>query len=123
MQIPQLLEAMKLEQYRDTFVQQEIDGQLLADSCDELVLEHDLKVSSKLHRARLLRVIRGQRSAVDILQGNSEEHTEHHSASDILQYDFGYHSAVAGLHGEEDSNRHCSPIESFHGSSDEDDAD
>ena len=67
-QILQLLEAMKLEKYHDTFIQQEIDGQLLADSCDELVLEHDLKVSSKLHRARFLRVIHGQRSAVTILQ-------------------------------------------------------
>ena len=60
---------MNLEQYHDTFVRQEIDGQSLASRSDESVLERDLKVSSKLHRARLLRVIRGQCSAVDILQG------------------------------------------------------
>ena len=67
-QILKLLEAMNMRQYQGVFMQEQIDGEVLCE-CDDTVLGNDLKVSSKLHRTRLLKVISGRHSVRNILEG------------------------------------------------------
>ena len=59
MQVLTLLDLMGLRTYQDKFVQEQVNGEILAD-CDEEVLKTDLGVSSKLHRMRILKVISGE---------------------------------------------------------------
>ena len=54
-----LLDLMGMKQYQDNFKAEQINGEILAD-CDEEVLKNDLKVTSKLHRMRLLKLISGK---------------------------------------------------------------
>ena len=54
-----ILDAMGLQQYRDHFKVEQISGEILSE-CDEDMLAHDLRISSKLHRMRLLKVISGK---------------------------------------------------------------
>ena len=63
-----MLEAMKIGQYKDTFLAEQISGEILAE-CDEEVLQHELGMSSKIHRIRLMKVITGQHSAKDFIKG------------------------------------------------------
>ncbi len=57
-----------MAQYQDRFAQECIDGGILA-MCDDETLEKELGVSSRLERLRLMRIIRGERSAKSILEG------------------------------------------------------
>ena len=59
---------MNLSQYKEVFQHEQIDGDTLAD-CDEVVLLHELNVSNKLHRTKLMKVITGRYSACTILEG------------------------------------------------------
>ena len=68
LQLIRLLEAMGLEKYSETFRQQQINGDLLSD-CDDELLKNELTILSRLHRMRLLRVISGQYSVMDIMAG------------------------------------------------------
>ena len=58
---------MNLQQYQDTFKSEQIDGEVLAE-CDEAVLEHELGITSRLHRLRLMKIITGQSSAAVFLE-------------------------------------------------------
>lgn len=68
-QVQRLLEVMGLEEYQEAFRRQQLNGDLFSD-CDEDILVNELKVTSRLHRMRLMRVISGQYSVQDILSGN-----------------------------------------------------
>ncbi|XP_064390595.1 uncharacterized protein LOC135338393 isoform X2 [Halichondria panicea] len=69
-QVITLLEAMgpSLARYKETFSQEDIDGDLLA-LCTEEVLENDLGIKHKLDRLKLMQVIRGTKSVESIMQG------------------------------------------------------
>ena len=58
MQVIQLLQQLGLEQYEPSFLREGITGELLLE-CDEDLLQNELEVKSKLHRLRLLRIIKG----------------------------------------------------------------
>ncbi len=58
-QVLELLECMGLKQYQDHFKSEHISGEILAE-CDDDMLEKDLRVTSKLHRKRLLKIISGK---------------------------------------------------------------
>jgi len=60
---------MGMEQYRETFIKQQINGDILTD-CDDDILKNELKITSRLHRIRLLRIISGQYSVQEIMSGN-----------------------------------------------------
>ena len=55
-------------QYQDKFVQECIDGGILLE-LNEDTLEKELGISGRLERMRLMRIIRGERSAKSILEG------------------------------------------------------
>ena len=59
---------MKLSQYKENFSDESIDGEVLAE-CDETILEEELSVRNKLHRARLMKVISGKHSATSLSKG------------------------------------------------------
>ena len=67
-QILDLLSAMNLQQYHDAFIREQIDGDVLAE-CDEVVLEHELGIASKLHRTRIMKIVSGHSSAIALLEG------------------------------------------------------
>lgn len=69
-QIQQLLVAMKLDQYKEAFASECIDGGILQELGEDL-LQEELGVASRLHRLRLLRVINGVQSAEELLRGLS----------------------------------------------------
>ena len=58
---------MKLPQYKATFEQEQVDGTILAE-CNEAMLESDLNITKKLHRVRLMYIIRGIHSVQSILE-------------------------------------------------------
>ena len=60
---------MNLEQYIETFRLQHINGDILSD-CDDDILANELQINSRLHRLRLLRIISGQYSAMDMMSGH-----------------------------------------------------
>lgn len=68
MQIQSLLQTLNLTQYLKIFCDEGIDGWLLSE-CDEQILEHELGISSAIHRAKLMKIIAGRQSAVDIVKG------------------------------------------------------
>ena len=57
-----MLDAMNLGQYKEDFMKELVDGEILAD-CNETMLEQDLHVTSAIHRNRLMKVITGKHSA------------------------------------------------------------
>ena len=59
---------MNLGQYKEHFMAEQVDGEILAE-CDDVMLEKDLHVSSAMHRTRLMKVITGRHSALSFLQG------------------------------------------------------
>ena len=63
-----LLKAMGLEQYSQSIAQEHITGDVLLE-CTEGILEKELKIASKLHRVRLMKLIDGSHSAKSILTG------------------------------------------------------
>ena len=60
---------MGLEQYTPTFKHEQINGDILS-TCDDGILKDELKIASRLHRIRLLRVIDGNYSIHDIMSGH-----------------------------------------------------
>ena len=60
---------MDMRKYQKKFAQESIDGALLLQ-CDELTLQNELEVTSKLDRVKLIKVITGQHSALRILEGD-----------------------------------------------------
>ena len=67
-QILTLLENMNLGQYKRCFLRERIDGEILAE-CDEKVLLHELDVHSEEHRRQIMNVITGKQSVTLILSG------------------------------------------------------
>ena len=68
LQILTLLDIMKLSQYKEGFLEVNIDGAILAE-CDEPLLEEELQIKNKLHRNRLMKVIIGRYSAQNLTHG------------------------------------------------------
>lgn len=66
-----LLDAMGMKQYTAAFKNEDINGKVLLE-CDDSVLANDLRVSSKLHRIRLLKVVSGEFSAKEIIQKSKD---------------------------------------------------
>ena len=62
-----------MKKYQKNFVKESIDGVILVE-CDEPILQHELGVSSKQDRIKLMRIISGQCSALSIL--NRDMHSE-----------------------------------------------
>lgn len=58
-EILDLLHKMNLSQYIPIFEKESVNGKLLL-LCDDSILENDLKVTSKLHRIRLMQLIEGK---------------------------------------------------------------
>ena len=67
-QVLRMLVNMGLERYTPTFSQEQINGDILS-TCNDAHLNEDLKITSGVHRMRLLRVIEGTYSAQDIMTG------------------------------------------------------
>lgn len=69
LQILRLLDVLGMRKYQEEFARESIDGMILAE-CDELVLQHELGVSSKQDQMKLMRIISGHQSALSILEGS-----------------------------------------------------
>jgi hypothetical protein len=69
-QVRQLLEAMNLTQYQNKFASEGIGGDILMELEDQ-DLQNDLGMKSKVHRVRLMKIIKGQHSAKNILEGEN----------------------------------------------------
>ena len=54
--------------YRDSFAREGISGDVLLE-CDDRILEHELGVSLRIHRIRLMKLITGKHSAEAYLTG------------------------------------------------------
>eukprot|EP00731_Ephydatia_muelleri_P038598 Em0820g2a len=54
-----LLSSMEMDQYRETFAAERVDGKIFAE-LDETVMEQDLKITSSTDRLKLVMVINGQ---------------------------------------------------------------
>jgi len=67
MQILSLLAALNMTQYKPTFSEEQVDGEILCE-CDEEVLRTELNISSLIHRKRLLAIINGSQSPVSVIQ-------------------------------------------------------
>ena len=65
-EVLELLEAMQLEEYKESFKSEKIDGEVFS-SLTEADLMHELNIQKRLHRVRLMKVIEGVYSASDIL--------------------------------------------------------
>ena len=65
-EIIQLLESMQLDEYKESFKKEKIDGEVLS-SLTEADLLHELNIQKRLHRVRLMKVIEGVYSASEIL--------------------------------------------------------
>lgn len=63
-----MLDAMGLGQHRDTFLGEQINGEILME-CGEEILEKELRISSRLHRVRIMKLISGEHSAERLLDG------------------------------------------------------
>ena len=65
-EVLELLEGMQLEEYRESFKKEKIDGEVLSSLTEEDLLQ-ELNIQKRLHRVRLMKVIEGVYSARDIL--------------------------------------------------------
>ena len=65
-EVQQLLLAMNLAKYRDVFLDEQIDGEILSSLGESELRE--LGVSTGVHRIRFLKLIEGRHSAEDILK-------------------------------------------------------
>ena len=63
-----MLDKINMKKYQDKFAQEGIDGALLLD-IEETTLETELGITSKLDRVKLMKIIRGERSAKSVLEG------------------------------------------------------
>jgi hypothetical protein len=62
---------MGMGQYVEVFERERISGEVLADMDDEMMT--DLGISSKFHRMRLLKVIRGEHSSAKQILSRGEK--------------------------------------------------
>ena len=62
-----------MSKYKQRFAEEEIDGDLLINGCDDDFLKDQLGMSYKLHRRKLLRLISGEYSAEDVFKQKSSE--------------------------------------------------
>ena len=67
-QVIKMLEMMNMRKYQDRFAQEGIAGDVLCE-IEEAVLEENLGVTRKLDRIKLMKIIRGERSAKSVLEG------------------------------------------------------
>ena len=65
------MDCLKLSAYSEAFRKEGITGDLLLE-LDELALEQDLGVSSRLHRLNIMRFITGKYSARSSLQEDGD---------------------------------------------------
>ncbi len=56
-----LLDKIGLAQYKGKFIEEKISGGLLSE-LDADILEHEMGITSKLHRLKLIRIIEGRES-------------------------------------------------------------
>ena len=63
-----MLEMMNMRQYQARFAEEGIDGDMLCE-IEESVLEANLGVTRKLDRIKLMKIIRGERSAKSVMEG------------------------------------------------------
>ena len=61
---------MNLSRYQAKFASENVTGDILIELGDK-DLENDLLIKSKIHRVRLMKIIEGQHSAENILEGES----------------------------------------------------
>lgn len=52
---------MGLKAYHDSFIEEQVNGEILSECDDEMLLK-DLKVASKLHRVKLMKIITGEKT-------------------------------------------------------------
>ena len=57
---------MGLQQYAATFSRELVDGRLFFE-LDDTMLEKDLGITNRLHRLRMMRIIRGDQHVNDFL--------------------------------------------------------
>ena len=69
--IMQLLDAMKLGEYKDAFEREMIDGEIMCALSEDMLL-NDLKIEKQLHRLRLMKLISGQTSSRKFLDGSQD---------------------------------------------------
>ena len=72
MQVLHLLTVLGLSQYKKRFQKERINGRFLLE-CDEDILKHNLGVSNKLHRLRLMMYITGKQCAHSTLDQQERE--------------------------------------------------
>ena len=65
-----VLDAMNLSMYRENFQQELIDGELLSEFTEDMFIE--LGVKSKMHRLKLMRVVKGRKDVSSVLNKNEE---------------------------------------------------
>lgn len=62
-----MLDKLGLGQYKDTFRNEAINGTIFID-LDEEIIENELKVKSKIHRIKIMRLVTGKQSVTDLLR-------------------------------------------------------
>ena len=70
MQVLLILDYLNLKQYKDSFSAEGIDGHIFTQLDDE-ILEQDLGIHCKLHRLKLLNVISGKTSAMQLARSGN----------------------------------------------------
>lgn len=58
----EILHGLKIPQYAEVFTKEDVTGWILVN-CTDAMLENELLVSSRLHRMRLMQLIKGMVSA------------------------------------------------------------
>lgn len=63
LQILELLDKMKLSQYKEAFSKECITGEIMVE-CDESIFENELCIKNRIHRIRLLKIVNGHKSVM-----------------------------------------------------------
>ena len=66
--VSNLLDAMNLSVYKESFKQEQIDGEILSEFTEEMFTE--LGVEKSIHRLRLMHVVKGRRDVSSLLNNN-----------------------------------------------------
>lgn len=64
-----MLDGLHLSRYRKSFEEEDIGGGILAE-CDDATLEKELGVGMRIHRLKLLQVIRGDTCARELIHSS-----------------------------------------------------
>lgn len=67
-QIISLLDSMGLSQHQESFQAERVSGEIMLE-CDDTILKEELKITSRLQRVRLMKVIQGRHSAEMLICG------------------------------------------------------